>query len=99
MTKEIVILVVIFSIVIFGIFKNKNSKHGHTMHKEGTGSDNAEAKETKKVNIQKAKKMKKDVPNLPKSSMLQSPAGKAVKKVAKKAAVKMVKKAAKKMKY
>lgn len=42
--------------------------------------------------------MKKDVPNLPKSSMLQPPVSGGMKKVAKKAAVKMIKKAAKKMK-
>lgn len=86
--------------LLINIIKNKFKKHGHTMHKEGTGSDNAKAKETKKVNIQKAKKMKKDVPNLPKSSMLQSPAGKAVvkKAVAKKVA-KAVMGKAKKMKY
>jgi hypothetical protein len=42
--------------------------------------------------------MKKDIPNLPKSSMLQPPASGGAKKVAKKAAVKMITKAAKKLK-
>ena len=41
--------------------------------------------------------MKKDVPNLPKSSMLQPPMGGGVKKAVKKAVVKAVAKKGKKM--
>ena len=84
------------------IITNKTKEHGHTMHKEGSGHHDAKAKETKKVNPQKSKAMKKAKPNLPASSMLQPPAssGKGmVKKAAAKKVVKAVmKKAAKKKK-
>jgi hypothetical protein len=70
------------------LFNFKKKKDGHTLHSSGEGSNNAKAKETKKI---KPKTMKKDKPNLPASSMLKAPvaAGKVVKKVAKKAAKKM----------
>jgi hypothetical protein len=83
------------------IITNKIKEHGHTMHKEGSGHNNAKAKETKKVNPQKSKAMKKDKPSLPASSMLQAPAaaGKVVKKAAKKAVAKAIMKKAAKKKY
>lgn len=72
------------------IFKKKN--HGQALHASSEGNNNAQ--KTKKI-----KTMKKAKPNLPASSMLQSPAssGKMVKKAAAKKVVKAVmKKAAKK---
>jgi hypothetical protein len=85
------------------IITNKTKEHGHTMHKEGSGHNNAKAKKAKEIisNPQKSKAMKKAKPNLPASSMLQAPvaAGKVVKKAAKKAVAKAImKKAAKKKK-
>jgi hypothetical protein len=81
------------------IITNKIKKND-SLHKEGKGSDNAKAKETKKVNNQKSKTMKKAKPNLPSSSMLQAPVssgkGMVKKAAAKKVAKAVLKKAAKK---
>lgn len=83
------------------IITNKTKEHGHTVHKKGSGRNNAKTKKAKEIisNPQKSKAMKKAKPNLPASSMLQAPvaAGKVVKKAAKKAVAKaLIKKAAKK---